>query len=177
MTAFPDEPAGEFPPPTREFVDREERPVTIRTAGEGDYEALVEMYLEFDPEDRAQGIPPSREEAIRDWLDAVTGTGCPTVVAVVDDEIVGHAMLVPDGNRAYELAIFVLQSYQSAGIGTELLRTLLGLAQQEEITRVWLTVERWNDPAVRLYHAVGFETTEESGLELEMGIRLAEETS
>ena len=173
MTEFPDEPAGEFPPPPREFVDREDRPVTVRTADD-DYEALVEMYVAFDPEDRAQGIPPSREDDIREWLDAVAGTDCPTVVAVVDGGLVGHAMLVPDRNGAYELAIFVLQAYQSAGIGTELLRTLLGLAQEEEITHVWLTVERWNDPAVRLYHSVGFETTEESGLELEMGIRLPE---
>jgi ribosomal protein S18 acetylase RimI-like enzyme len=173
MTQFPDDTAGEFPPPSREFTDREDRSVTVRTADEDDYEALVGMYLDFHPEDRAQGIPPSREDGIRDWLDAVTGPECPTVVAVVDGDIVGHAMLVPDQDGAYELAIFVLQAYQSAGIGTELVRTLLGLAQQEGLVRVWLTVERWNDAAVRLYHSVGFETTEESGLELEMGIRLA----
>jgi len=173
MTEFPDEAVGEFPPPPREFTDREERAVTVRTADDEDYEALVGMYREFDPEDRAQGIPPSREDAIREWLDAVTGPECPAVVSVADGEVVGHAMLVPDGDGAYELAIFVLQAYQSAGIGTELLRTLLGLAQQEGIDRVWLTVERWNDPAVRLYHSVGFETTEETGLELEMGVRLA----
>jgi len=176
MTQFPDESAGDFPAPPREFVDREDRPVTLRTADGDDYEALVEMYVSFDPQDRAQGIPPSRETAIREWLDAVTGPNCPTVVAVVDGGVVGHAMLVPDGNETYELAIFVLQAYQSAGIGTELLRTLLGLAQERGIPQVWLTVERWNDPAVRLYHAVGFETTEESGLELEMGIQLTEKS-
>jgi RimJ/RimL family protein N-acetyltransferase len=164
-------PAGEFEPPPREFVDRDGRPVTIRAA-EDDYEALVSMYLAFDPEDRAQGIPPGREPAIRDWLDNVAGPDCPTVLAVVDGDVVGHAMLVPDGDGAYELAIFVLQAYQSAGIGTELLETLLGLAEQEGIERVWLTVERWNEPAVRLYRSVGFEEVGDSGLELEMSRRL-----
>jgi GNAT superfamily N-acetyltransferase len=172
MMRFPDEPAGDFPAPPREFDDREDRTVTVRTATQEDREPLVSMYLAFDPEDRAQGIPPSREDAIREWLGAVAGPDSPGVVAVVGGDLVGHAMLVPDGEEAYELAIFVLQEYQSAGIGTELLRTLLGLAQQEGIDRIWLTVERWNDPAVRLYRSVGFETTEETGLELEMSIRV-----
>jgi len=171
MTGIHGGTAGEFPPPPREFVDGEDRRVTVRETDPGDREALVGMYRDFAPEDRAQGIPPAKEPAIRDWLDAVTGSDCLGVVAVAD-RIVGHAVLVPDGNGAYELAIFVLQAYQSAGIGTELLGTLLGLADEAGVERVWLTVERWNDPAVRVYRTVGFETVDEAGLELEMSIRL-----
>ena len=83
-------------------------------------------------------------------------------------------MLVPDTTGAFELAIFVLREYQGALIGTELVRSLLGWGQEEDITRVWLSVERWNDPAVRLYEKVGFETTDSASFELEMAIRLAE---
>lgn len=81
-------------------------------------------------------------------------------------------MLVGDGNDAYELAIFVLQEYQGAYIGTELLRTVLGLGQQSGVEDVWLSVERWNKPAVRLYEKIGFETTESANFELEMTLEI-----
>jgi len=81
-------------------------------------------------------------------------------------------MLVGDGNGAYELAIFVLQEYQAAQIGTELVRTGLGLAQRSGIDRVWLSVERWNRPAIALYEKIGFETTGNASFEIEMGLRL-----
>ncbi|MFW5920187.1 MAG: GNAT family N-acetyltransferase, partial [Halanaeroarchaeum sp.] len=73
---------------------------------------------------------------------------------------------------AYELAIFVLQDYQGVGIGEELLERLLGFGQRQGITCVWLTVERWNRPAINLYKKVGFETTDAQSFEHEMSIRL-----
>ena len=85
--------------------------------------------------------------------------------AAVDDSAAEEA--------GYELAIFVLSAYQGAGIGTELVETLLGHGQAEGIDRVWLTVERWNDPAIALYRKVGFETSNSERFEQEMSIRLA----
>ncbi|MFC7132904.1 MULTISPECIES: GNAT family N-acetyltransferase [Salinibaculum] len=169
---FPDETVDDFPTPPREFTDAEDRDITVERAGDEAKDALFEMYLEFNPEDRAQGIPPTRDDAIQDWLDNVVMEDCLNVVAWHEGEAVGHAMLVPDNIGSYELAIFVLRAYQGAQIGTELVRSLLGWGQEEGIDKVWLTVERWNDPAVRLYEKVGFETTESQSFELEMGIRL-----
>jgi GNAT superfamily N-acetyltransferase len=172
-TEFPDEPADEFPAPPRTVTDREGRDIDLRTAGEDDREQLVEMYLDFDPADRAQGIPPIKEHAIDRWLDTILSEECINVVATHDGDAAGHATLVPDDRGEYELAIFVLQAYQGAGIGTLLLETLLGQGQAEEIEKVWLTVERWNDPAIALYRKVGFETRNAESFEIEMAIRLA----
>ncbi|WP_324665559.1 GNAT family N-acetyltransferase [Haloarcula sediminis] len=169
---YPDEPADEFPRPPRTVTDREGRDVEIVAADAADRESILEMYVAFDPADRAQGIPPSREEAIEDWLDTILSEDTLNVAAVHEDSVAGHATLVPDSHGEYELAIFVLQSFQGAGIGTELVETLLGLAQSEGLENVWLTVERWNDPAVALYRKVGFETTEAESFEIEMSIRL-----
>ncbi len=169
---YPDEPAGSFPEPPRTFTDREGRTVRVEAADEDDREALVDMYVEFAPEDRAQGIPPSRESAIRRWLDDILAEECLNVLAWHGDDAVGHATLVPDEHDAYELAIFVLAEYQGASIGTELVETLLGYGAAEGIEHVWLTVERWNDPAVALYKKVGFETTDSERFELEMAISL-----
>lgn len=172
---FPDEPVDGFPTPPRTFTDAEGRDIVIERVDDSATDALWEMYLDFHPEDRAQGVPPSREDAIREWLENVVAEDCLNVVAYHGDNAVGHAMLVPDTTGAYELAIFVLREYQGALIGTELVRSLLGWGQEEGITRVWLSVERWNDPAVRLYEKVGFETTDSASFELEMAIRLGKD--
>jgi GNAT superfamily N-acetyltransferase len=168
---YPDEIAGPFEGPPVTFEDREGRGITISQFEAGDREALVEMYLAFDPADRAQGIPPSEERRIEEWLDHILADDCLNVVAWNGDEAAGHATLVPDG-ESYELAIFVLQDYQRAGIGTRLLKTLLGLGGREGVEKVWLTVERWNRAAVALYKKVGFETCETESFELEMAIRI-----
>lgn len=169
---FPDEAAGPFPRPPRTFTDGEGRTITVERVGEERIDELVSMYLAFDPADRAQGIPPIRERAIERWLGTVLAEECLNVVARHEGTPVGHATLVPDEAQGYELAIFVLADYQGAGIGTELVETLLGLGQAEGVTSVWLTVERWNDPAIALYRKVGFETTDAERFEMEMAIRL-----
>lgn len=181
---YPDEPAGPFPSPPTTFEDREGRPIEIRASDdfEDTLEDVVEMYVQFDPTDRAQGIPPTGEGRIRTWLETIAEESV-NVVARHGEDVVAHAMLVPDtddpaaiadnGEIEWELAIFVLQDYQRAGIGTQLLEHLLGHASDVGIERVWLTVERWNNPAIALYERVGFESTGTESFEQEMAIRLS----
>ncbi|MGB9986811.1 N-acetyltransferase family protein [Salarchaeum japonicum] len=167
---YPDTASGPFPSPPSSFTDGDDRDIEVR-AFDDDTDALVEMYVDFSQEDRAQGVPPVGEDRVRDWLDTLTGEGY-NVVAWHDDRAVGHATLVPDGSGGYELAIFVHQDYQGAGIGTRLLRNLLGHGADQGVERVWLTVERWNRAAVALYEKVGFETVDTESFELEMAIRV-----
>lgn len=168
---YPDEVAGPYDPPPREFEDHEGRTIVIRRY-HGGIETLLEMYLDFNPEDRAQGIPPAKEPQIRRWLEQLLIDDCVNVVAWHEERPIGHAMLVPDGEDASELAIFVLREYQGAGIGTQLIERLLGAGRIEDIDHVWLTVERWNTPAIALYRKVGFVSTENGNFELEMAARL-----
>jgi len=170
------DPVTSLPTPPRQVTDAESREIEVRRADADDTEALVEMYLAFDPADRAQGIPPVGEAGIREWLGGVLSEQCFNVVAWYGDRAVGHATLVPDITGDYELAIFVLDDYQGARVGTELVRSLLGWAQSEGIASVWLTVERWNDPAIRLYETVGFEITDSESFEMEMTIQLTDQT-
>ena len=171
---YPDEPAGSFPDPPTTVEDREGRSITVRRYDEErDRAALEAMYDAFDPADRAQGIPPTGVDRIADWLDSITGEGTVNVVATHRDTVVGHATLVPDEPEATaELAIFVLQDYQGAGIGTHLIETLLGVGRSAGVERVWLSVERWNEPAISLYEKVGFVPSDTESFEHEMAIRL-----
>lgn len=186
---YPDATAGPFPEPPVSFEDYEGRTIELRPYNPGrdgsesgdsenddsesdGFEALVEMYLDFDPADRAQGIPPGRENRIRDWLDNILGGDCLNVFAWDGDQVAGHATLVPAEEGEYELAIFVHQRYQKAGIGTQLIQVLLGYGRANEVEEVWLTVERWNRAAVSLYKKIGFETSDAESFELEMTLRL-----
>ena len=169
---YPDEPADDFPRPPRTVTDGEGREISFAAVDAGATEELTAMYEQFDPADRAQGIPPARTPAIERWLDTILEADCLNVVARYDGDAIGHATLVPDNEGDYELAIFVLGDYQGAGIGTTLLESLLGHAQSAGIERVWLTVERWNDAAIRVYRKVGFETASSERFEMEMAILL-----
>jgi ribosomal protein S18 acetylase RimI-like enzyme len=168
---YPTEIAGPYGPPPRTVTDNEGREIEVRRF-DGEPEPLVEMYRSFDPADRAQGIPPTREEMIREWLASVLEPDGINVVAVHEDAVVGHAMLVPDRHGASELAIFVLRAYQEAGIGTALMEGLLGAGRREGVDRIWLTVERRNTPAIALYRKIGFEPSDTEGFELEMAAKL-----
>ncbi|MCX2818011.1 GNAT family N-acetyltransferase [Haladaptatus sp. F3-133] len=159
-----------FPETPFEFDDGEGRAIEVREY-DGEREALLSMYEEFDPGDRAQGIPPVRGDALERWLDGIL-EGVNTV-AWDGNDAVGHATLVGDeGMDAHELAIFVAQSHQHAGVGSRLIRGVLSLAYDRGVRDVWLSVERWNRAAVRLYNGVGFEKTRREGFEIEMGTRL-----
>ncbi|MFW6385473.1 MAG: N-acetyltransferase family protein [Halodesulfurarchaeum sp.] len=168
---YPESTSGPFPAPPETVEDETGRRIDIE-AYNGQRERLVEMYADFDPADRAQGIPPVGEDRIDTWLDALLDENCYNVIAKHGGDVIGHATLVGDDEGAYELAIFVLQDYQGVGIGEELLERLLGFGQRQGITCVWLTVERWNRPAINLYKKVGFETTDAQSFEHEMSIRL-----
>jgi ribosomal protein S18 acetylase RimI-like enzyme len=169
---YPSESAGPFDPPPKSFEDRADRDVSIHTYSENYFDPLIEMYVAFDSQDRAQGIPPTNEERTRNWLDNILTDDAVNVIARTDNRIVGHATLVPDGESEYELAIFVLDKYQESGIGTELITALLGSGAKQGIEYVWLSVERWNAAARALYRKVGFEPSKTESFEFEMSIRL-----
>lgn len=169
---YPSEPVGSFESPPISFADADDHTVEIREYTDSDFEGLLEMYLAFDPEDRAQGIPPTNDTRIREWLDRILTDDAVNVAAWAEGHLVGHATLVPDGAEEYELAIFVLGDYQELGIGTRLITALLGAGQDHGVEQVWLSVERWNTAARTLYRNVGFEPSKTESFEFEMSLRL-----
>jgi len=156
-------------PPTT-FVDGDGREIRVRPYREADFEGLVEMYDCFDPSQRAQGTPPIQTTEIRDWLDDILDGV--NVVALHDGEPVGHISFVPDGTGRHELAIFVHQTFQGAGIGTELMAAGLGYAKQQGVGYVWLSVESWKRDIQRFYSRAGFSVINPMGTAHRMSRRL-----
>lgn len=156
-------------PPTT-IVDDAGREIDIRPFRPDDFEGLVAMYADFDPAQRAQGTPPLDTDAIRDWIDdLLEGVN---VVALAGDRIVGHISFVPDGTGRHELAIFVHQSFQHAGIGTNLMATGLGYARDQGVGYVWLSVESWKRGIQRFYSKAGFSVVNPMGAAHRMSRRL-----
>lgn len=147
------------PPVT--FVDDGSREITVRPYQPDDFEGLVEMYATFDPAQRAQGTPPLTDEEIREWVtELLEGVN---VVALHDGRTVGHVSFVPDGTGRHELAIFVHQEFQHAGIGTNLMAAGLGYASDEGVGYVWLSVESWKRDIQRFYSRAGFSVVNPMG--------------
>lgn len=156
--------------PPRTITDDRERTVELRAYRESDFDALVGMYDDFDPAQRAQGVPPLATAGIRSWLSKLLEG--PNVVARRGDRIVGHASFVPDGTGRHELSIFVHQAYQRAGIGSRLLACGLGHARAAGVEYVWLSVEKDKRHQQRFYSRAGFSVTNPLGMTHRMSRRL-----
>lgn len=154
-----------FPPLPESFTDQAGRSIRIEPY-DGQPEPLIEMYEEFDTGSFSQGVPPRTRTQIEEWVTHLLAEGN-NVVAFHDGEPVGHTVMLPHDDTS-ELAIFVHPAYQSAGIGTQLIRGVLGYSRANGIDHVWLTVARDNRIALRLYESAGFEIREEKRGELEM---------
>lgn len=154
--------AGDLPLPPFEFTDGDGRDVLVapyetERGSEGEFEVLYSMYDGWPRGEQSQGIPPVTRQQTAAWLrDVLDGAN---TISWHDGAAVGHAMLIPDEAEGDELAVFVRPRHQNAGIGTRLVKGVIAQGYREGVRHVWLTVGSWNDPALRLYQRLGFETT------------------
>ena len=159
-----------FSPIPASFSDKEGRSIEICTYDEhlriDEFEPLVGLYGAFDTTDRTLGLPPSGGKQIRTWLKRVlTGQN---VIAWYEDVVAGHAVLVEVQPAVYELGVFVHQTFQSAGIGFQLVTSLLRWGIENEVETVQLVVERQHRAAVELFQKTGFRRENAWDTELEM---------
>ena len=151
---------GDGPALPHASPDRDGRVVTFRAYQPSDRDALRSFYESFGPEDRSQGVPPAAPTALDEWLSTVTAA--PSVVATHGGRVVGHVTFVPDGSGGHELGLFVAPDSRLEGVGRELLQTGLTHAQQSAVSTVWLSVERADETARRLFRRAGFVETSET---------------
>lgn len=136
--------------------DKEGRMFTVRELRPDDRAVLEEFYAQFDPKRAAQGLPPEGPVRVRRWLDQILPNGRHLAVER-DGRLVGHAMLLPTGRDGVnEYAIFLDREVRGQGIGTQVNRLSAEVARTMELTRLWLSVEPHNRPALRSYEKAGF---------------------
>ncbi|MBA8878450.1 GNAT family N-acetyltransferase [Phyllobacterium myrsinacearum] len=105
-------------------------------------------------------LPFQGPEQTRKWLEN-PGAGTISIVAEIDEKVVGHAGLHPSGGRrahAANLGLGVHDDFTGRGIGKALLLALIDTADNWlNIRRLELTVYTDNIRAIDLYEKCGFE--------------------
>ncbi len=123
----------------------------VERATGADREALIVMYLDFDPKGAALGLPPRKEPGR--WIDSLSDF--PNFVVRDSGRIVGHAVLCIEGDTG-ETAVFVHQNWRGRGIGKMLLQELIAEGRRHDLRRVWGMAAPDNFVMLRLADSLGF---------------------
>ena len=79
-------------------------------------------------------------------------------IAVVDGEPAGICKLAIRGDEGWIAGIGVGVPHRGSGVGEALMRGVIDEARARGLGRIWLEVLVQNEPAIRLYEKLGFET-------------------
>ena len=139
--------------------------LVIRSARPDDAAALVELGASIGREDggwllNTNGWRTVAEE--RRYLRALKRYPHAAVfVAEIDEELVGRLSLARDQHPASphvaDLGLMIAAGHRRRGIGRTLLEQAVAWAREAGVLKLELHVFPWNEPALKLYEAFGFE--------------------
>ncbi len=86
----------------------------------------------------------------------LTNPFCETMGAFLDDKIIAYGILMHMYEQGEIVKICVSRDYKRRGVGYELLRRMLLVAEDEGVEKVFLDVRESNDAAIKLYEKTGF---------------------
>lgn len=132
--------------------------VGVRRAIAGDVDAIVDLFVAVVEEERWLGTQPPVDRAAQHarFLEEATTDQCASFVALVDNELVGHARvdLAPYGVAG--LGMMVDSRWRGMGVGGALVRAVIDAARDLGAHKVALQVWPHNEAARRLYLRHGF---------------------
>jgi ribosomal protein S18 acetylase RimI-like enzyme len=91
-------------------------------------------------------------------------------IATIDGEIVGFGQMTRWGKRGEISNLIVHPEWRSRGIGTTLIRRLIGVARENELTEVEIGVAESNPRAMALYRRLGFRDDRRLTLDIGSGM-------
>jgi len=148
--------------------------ITIIPYEEGHFTSLIRMYDAYRPLGSVQGLPPIDQEKRHQWTQDIISNGT-NLLALHENMVIGHASLFSMPVNWAEYFIFIHQDFQRQGIGTAISLYVIDWAHQEDLSTLWLSVERKNFVAISLYLKVGFKHIGSSGDCWEMILTIAQE--
>ena len=147
---------------TQTIISKANNSIKIIPYEERYFTSLINMYDTYNPLGSVQGLPPIDKDKRHQWVQDIISNGT-NLLVLFEDNVIGHASLFSIPVNWAEYFIFVHQDYQSQGIGTGMTLYVIDWAQQEDLSTIWLSVERKNHIAIALYRKVGFERIGSSG--------------
>ncbi len=91
---------------------------------------LIDMYLAFRPRNSFQGLPPLKDEVCVRWVQDMLRTGIHVTASSAASPIVGHCAIFPINRQKCEMLVVVWPGFQNLGIGTELVRSCIDVADE-----------------------------------------------
>ena len=147
---------------TQTIKSKTEKHIRIIPYKKGYFPSLVNMYDTYKTLGSVQGLPPVDKGKRLQWVQDIISNGT-NLLALFEDNVIGHASLFSIPVNRAEFFVFIHQDYQSQGIGTGMTLYSIDWAQQENLSTIWLSVERKNYVAIALYNKVGFKRIGSSG--------------
>jgi len=141
------------------YFDTKGRRFRLCRLGQRDLDELVQMYVHFNHEQNTMGLPPRRENQIREWLNRLFASDV-QLVAKLGHEVVAHAAWIKDSSTRAEVIVFVHQDYQGLGLGKKLLMAVVTMARFMDLDVLWAEVENRNSIMIHINHELGFETVD-----------------
>jgi GNAT superfamily N-acetyltransferase len=141
----------------RTFVSKNGLPLDLQLLPNAAGPRLLKMYLDFQPRNCFQGLPPLKDAVCSAWVDDMLRTGINIIALSETEQIVGHTALFPINERKCEMLVVVCPGFQNVGIGTALVQGCVDLAYELKFERIWLPVDATNVRARHVYRKCGFE--------------------
>jgi len=159
---------------TQTIKSKTENLIKIIPYEERYFTSLIRMYDTYEPLGSVQGLPPIDKDKRHQWVQDIISNGT-NLLALFEDNVIGHASLFSIPVNWAEYFIFIHQDFQSQGIGTGMTLYVIDWAQQEDLSAIWLSVERKNHVAIALYRKVCFKRVGPSGDCWEMILTITQE--
>lgn len=157
----------------RSFHAKNGRRLRLEFLNPADGQRLLQMYLDFQPRNSFQGLPPIKDEVCINWVREMLRTAA-NVVACDAAAVVGHTALFDIDRRRCEMLVVVAPACQNVGVGTQLTESAVRLAEELGYEKIWLPVDATNVRARHIYSKCGFEyLTRKPSRELDMALDLA----
>ena len=138
--------------------------ITFRPEERIDLEGIWALYSSLSDESK-KSLPPFDRELIERWSENLHQYTFPPILATVmtsmnGERIIGRAVLThndrPSVRHRAEFGIAVHDDYQNQGIGTELTKFMLDIAERHGLVKVTLEVFSENNKAIHVYEKCGF---------------------
>lgn len=139
------------------FINKRGEAIVSQMLDEKTCEGLIKMYLDYQPRNSFQGLPPITDQACVQWVQHMIGNGVNLIAVSYLEGVVGHGALFPVNDQICELLVVVAPSFQNCCIGTQLTRRAVQLAYEIGFEKISLDVETKNSRARHVYKKCGFE--------------------
>lgn len=151
---------------TADFVLRDGTKAKVRTLRPSDSVALEKFVGSLSEESiyyRFLTTGISRETLVSELSPR---SGCLSLVAVVEDRIVGLSSYCRSGPEAAEVGLLIIDEYQGRGLGTALTERIARAANEDGISMFEAVIDWNNTRMIELVRNLGFPTSEKVECEL-----------